>query len=58
MDIFVHMGQQPLFLLISAIIVLLITDWKPAVGFGAFVVWALWMYVSRNKKQSNSNSKK
>ena len=55
MDIIIHLGQQPLFLLISAIIVLLITDWKPTFGFIAFGVWSLWMYAAYAAHKNTSN---
>jgi hypothetical protein len=39
------LAKQPLFRLLGAIIVLLITDAKPAIGAIAAVVWALWIFI-------------
>ena len=43
------LAQQPLFRLLAAIIVLLITDMNPVYGLGALVLWVLWVYVSVSK---------
>ena len=43
------LAQQPLFQLLAAIIVLLITDMNPVYGLGALVLWVLWVYVSASK---------
>jgi hypothetical protein len=45
------LAQQPLFRLIAAIIVLLITDYRPAWGIGAGLLWVIWVlspYTSKN----------
>ena len=47
MNFLLVLGQQPLFKLLGAVIVLLITDMKPMYGVVAFVVWLIWIYVSR-----------
>jgi hypothetical protein len=38
-----ELGRQPLFQLIGAIIVLLITDWRPVAGAVAAIAWILWV---------------
>ena len=43
------LAQQPLFRLLAAIIVLLITDMNPVYGLAALVVWVLWVYLSFSK---------
>ena len=47
MNFVLAMGQQPLFRLLSAIIVLLITDMNPMYGVVAGIIWLVWIYVSR-----------
>jgi len=44
------LAHQPLFQLLGSIIVLLITDYMPAAGALAFVIWATWIYMSIGKK--------
>jgi hypothetical protein len=39
-------GQQPLFQLIGAIIVLLVADWNPGWGIIAGLVWIAWVAAS------------
>ena len=43
------LARQPLFRLLAAIIVLLITDMNPVYGLGALAVWVIWVYVSFSK---------
>jgi len=43
------LAQQPLFRLLAAIIVLLVTDMNPVYGLGALVLWVIWVYVSSSK---------
>jgi hypothetical protein len=47
------LGQQPLFRLLGAVIVLLITDMNTMYGVVAFAVWLVWIYVSRPSSPSN-----
>ena len=37
------LAQQPLFRLLGAIIVLLITEMEPVYGIGAGIVWLIWV---------------
>lgn len=37
------LGRQPLFQLLAAIIVLLVTDWQPLYGLAAAAVWIAWV---------------
>jgi len=43
MDFLLILASQPLFRLIGAIIVLLITDYRPAWGIIAGLVWIFWV---------------
>lgn len=43
MDAVGILAQSPLFRLLGAVIVLLVTDWKPAYGVVAFGVWIAWV---------------
>lgn len=36
-------GQQPLFQLIGAVIVLLVADWNPGWGILASLIWIAWI---------------
>jgi len=45
MDFVLELAKQPLFRLLGAIIVLLITDLKPLYGLGAGLLWATWIYL-------------
>ncbi len=38
-----ELGRQPLFQLIGAVIVLLVTEWRPVVGATAAAAWILWV---------------
>lgn len=40
------LAHQPLFRLLAAVIVLLITDMNPLYGVVALVVWILWVSMS------------
>jgi hypothetical protein len=40
------LGRQPLFKLLAAIIVLMITDAKPLWGLVAAAIWVAWVYIS------------
>jgi hypothetical protein len=57
-----NLAHQPLFQLLGSLIVLLITDYRPALGIMAFAVWFTWIYMSikPTKKSSYhvSNAKK
>jgi hypothetical protein len=48
MDVVVELAKQPLFRLLGAIIVLLITDFKPIYGLGAGLLWVLWLYLGQD----------
>jgi len=52
----VTLATQPLFRVLAAIIVLLITDYRPAWGLVAGIVWVIWIltphYVHKNKPVS------
>ena len=50
-----HLAQQPLFRLIGAIIILLITDLNPRYGIIAFIVWLSWIVISNYNIFNNSN---
>jgi len=51
MDFLVRMSKQPLFRLIAAILVLLLTDTHPVVGLGAATLWILWVVWSSSIHQ-------
>lgn len=48
MDFLIRMSKQPLFRLIAAILVLLLTDTHPVVGLGAAALWILWVVWSNH----------
>jgi len=48
MEFLLLLAQQPLFRLIGAVLVLLITDMKPMYGLIAFGVWLIWVYIGLN----------
>jgi hypothetical protein len=52
----VTLATQPLFRVLAAIIVLLITDYRPAWGLVAGIVWVLWIltphYMKKNRRVS------
>jgi len=39
------LAKQPLFRLLGAIIVLLVTDAKPVAGIVAAIIWILWIFM-------------
>ena len=43
MEFLTHMSKQPLFRLIGAILVLLVTDTHPVAGLVAAAVWVGWV---------------
>jgi len=43
METIISLARQPLFRLIGAIIVLLITDYRPVWGIPAGIVWFAWI---------------
>jgi hypothetical protein len=45
MNFLLVLAQQPLFRLLGAFLVLLVTDMKPVYGFGAGLVWLTWVYL-------------
>ena len=45
MNFLIVLAQQPLFRLIGAILVLLITDMKPMYGLIAGLIWITWVYM-------------
>jgi hypothetical protein len=53
MNFLVRMSKQPLFRLIAAILVLLLTDTHPAVGLGAAALWIVWVVWSNNVSSSH-----
>ena len=48
MNFLLVLAQQPLFRLIGAVLVLLITDMKPVYGLVAGVVWLTWVFLGFN----------
>jgi hypothetical protein len=48
MNFLIVLAQQPLFRLLGAILVLLITDMKPVYGLIAALVWVSWVYMGYN----------
>jgi hypothetical protein len=43
MEFIIRMSKQPLFRLMAAIVVLLLTDTHPMVGLASAAVWVLWV---------------
>jgi hypothetical protein len=43
MNFLLELAQQPLFKLLGAIIVLLLTDMNPLYGLGAGLLWLAWV---------------
>jgi hypothetical protein len=58
MDFLIRMSKQPLFRLIAAILVLLLTDTHPIVGLVAAAVWILWVVWSSQSSLSRSHHQK
>jgi len=46
MNLLLDLAHQPLFRLLGAVIVLLLTDMKPLYGLIAGLVWISWIYIS------------
>jgi hypothetical protein len=57
MDFLIRMSKQPLFRLIAAILVLLLTDTHPVVGLGAAAIWIAWVVWSNYVSPSTSHQK-
>jgi hypothetical protein len=47
-----QLGRQPLFQLLGAIIVLLVSDAQPRWGLAAAAVWIVWIWMSYAAKQN------
>ena len=47
MDIIFQLLKQPLFRLLGAWIVLILTDMHPVWGVAAFLVWLVWILLPR-----------
>ena len=45
MNFVIVLAQQPLFRLLGAVLVLLITDVKPVYGLIAALAWVSWVYM-------------
>ena len=43
MNFLLELAQQPLFKLLGAVIVLLLTDMNPLYGLGAGLLWLVWI---------------
>ena len=56
MNFILILVQQPLFRLLGAILVLLITDLKPIYGLIAGLVWILWVYVGSGSGSGSGSS--
>jgi len=56
MDFLIRMSKQPLFRLIAAILVLLITDTNPIVGLFAAILWIVWVVWSNHTSSQNQKS--
>ena len=50
MEFILILAQQPLFRLLGAIIVLLVTDYQPIYGLGVGLAWALWVFLGTRPK--------
>jgi len=53
MDVIRDLAKQPLFRLLGAIIVLLVTDLNPIYGIGAGLLWIIWIYIGLSSINSN-----
>lgn len=47
-----QLGRQPLFQLLGAIIVLLVSDAQPRWGLAAAATWIAWIWISYAAKQN------
>ena len=52
MNFVLVLAHQPLFRLLGAIIVLLLTDMKPAYGLIAGLVWITWIFLGYQSTDS------
>jgi hypothetical protein len=50
MEFILALGRQPLFRLLAAVIVLLVTDLRPVWGAVAAVVWAGWVIAAQKSR--------
>ena len=57
MDFLIRMSKQPLFRLIAAILVLLLTDTNPIVGLVAATLWIIWVVWSNHTSGSSRQQK-
>ena len=49
------LARQPLFRLIAAVIVILLTDMNPVYGCIAAIIWIAWVYYGSRPKGQNRN---
>jgi len=56
MEFLIRMSKQPLFRLIGAILVLLITDTHPVAGLVAAAAWITWVVWSNNASSKGQRS--
>lgn len=56
MEFLTHMSKQPLFRLIGAILVLLVTDTHPVAGLGAAAAWVGWVVWSSGPTSARHKS--
>ena len=54
MEFLLLLAQQPLFRLLGAVLVLLITDMNPVYGLVAFGVWLAWIYMGLHYHRGRS----
>ena len=52
MEFLTVLARQPLFQLLAAFIVLLVANIHPAYGLAAAAVWALWIYMGRQRRSA------
>jgi hypothetical protein len=52
MNFILVLAHQPLFRLLGAVIVLLLTDMRPAYGLIAGLVWTLWIFIGYESTNS------
>lgn len=57
MDFIASLGRQPLFRILGAIIVLVLTEMRPISGAGAAIIWILWVWWSVGYRKSVQLSK-
>jgi len=56
MEFLIRMSKQPLFRLIAAILVLLVTDTHPIAGLVAAAAWVAWVVWSSSRPSSHKSS--